>query len=93
MAANAQTKPRSAFLDVAAGALSMARDNMVEHVAELGRQCQARVDQLKSDLAKLDALKGQVSQDQAAQAQAAGAVAEDQQAAAAAQADATAAGQ
>ena len=59
--ANAATKPRTPYLDVAAGGLTTARDNMKEHVAELGRQCEARRKKLADDQAALQKLQGQVA--------------------------------
>lgn len=76
--ANAATKPRTSYLDVAAGGLTTARDNMKEHVAELGRQCEARRKKLADDQAALQKLQGQVAADQAAVAPAQSQVQTDQ---------------
>jgi len=64
--ANAVTRPRTHYLDVAKDALAMAKANMSEHVAELGRQCEARRLKLAQDQEAVKKLAEQVQADQAA---------------------------
>ena len=63
LAANKATAPRTHFLEVAAGALTTAAQNMREHIAELSRQCEARRQQLAKDQEALQKLAGQVKAD------------------------------
>lgn len=66
LAANKATAPRTSFLELAAGGLTTARDNMVEHIKELARQCEARQAQVLKDQAALQKLQEQVAADKQA---------------------------
>jgi len=66
--------PRTSYLDVAQGALSTALANTQQHLAEMGRQAEARAKQLADDQAALKKLQDQVAADQAAASAAAAAV-------------------
>ena len=89
--ANQAAKPRTAYLDVAQGALTTALSNMQQHVAELGKQAEARRQQVIADQKKLQDLQAQVAQDDAVTKAAQATEQADQAAATQATADATAA--
>jgi hypothetical protein len=67
--ANLGTKPRTPQLDAARGYLTSALTNMQGHVAELGRLCAQRAEELVAHQAKLQELQARVEVDKTAEVQ------------------------